>query len=141
MTTLEAQTTLVVEDCIACGVLFAFPITLQKKRKEDRKSFYCPNGHSMVYREGETARLKRELAKEARLREIAESNARHEAMRRGWAENSLRTTKGVVTKLRKRAADGACPCCNRYFPNMHRHMTTQHPDYAKEEEPPIGSQT
>lgn len=134
MNTIQGQATLVVETCCSCGTLFAMEHSLQRNRKETRKIFYCPNGHGMAYNEGEADKLKRQLAREARLREIAESDARHQAMRREWAENSLRTTKGVVTKMRKRAAGGACPCCNRYFANMHRHMTTKHPDYGTQEE-------
>ena len=29
---------------------------------------------------------------------------------------------------------GACPCCNRSFENLARHMATKHKDYVKREE-------
>lgn len=34
--------------------------------------------------------------------------------------------------LRNRAAAGVCPCCNRTFEQLGRHMTTKHPEYVKE---------
>lgn len=42
--------------------------------------------------------------------------------------------KGEVTKLKKRIANGVCPCCKRSFCNLAAHMKTQHPEYTKEEE-------
>src|SRR5690606_15231496 len=34
-----------------------------------------------------------------------------------------------LLKERQRFANGVCPCCNRSFTNVARHMRTQHPDY------------
>jgi hypothetical protein len=31
-----------------------------------------------------------------------------------------------------RIGNGVCPCCNRSFTNLRRHMTTKHPEYPKE---------
>lgn len=39
-------------------------------------------------------------------------------------------TKGVVTRTRNRIANGVCPCCDRSFTNLQRHMASKHPDYA-----------
>ena len=47
------------------------------------------------------------------------------------AEDSLVAMRGVNTKLKKRVAAGVCPCCQRSFINLRRHMTTQHADYVK----------
>lgn len=41
--------------------------------------------------------------------------------------------KGNVTKLKKRASAGLCPCCNRHFTNLQRHIASKHPDINKEE--------
>jgi len=38
--------------------------------------------------------------------------------------------KGVVAKIKKRVGRGVCPCCNRHFTNLQRHMETKHPDVA-----------
>jgi hypothetical protein len=41
--------------------------------------------------------------------------------------------KGQLTKHRKRSAAGTCPCCNRTFANMGRHMKTKHPEFVEEQ--------
>jgi hypothetical protein len=41
-------------------------------------------------------------------------------------------TKGHVTRKKRqleRVASGVCPCCNRSFVNLRRHMKTQHPEF------------
>ena len=42
----------------------------------------------------------------------------------------LSAQKGVTTRLKNRVQKGVCPCCNRYFAQLQRHMTTQHPNFA-----------
>lgn len=46
-------------------------------------------------------------------------------------EKSLSAKKGQLTKLKKRVANGACPCCNRHFSDLYRHIQSQHPDYVQ----------
>lgn len=45
-----------------------------------------------------------------------------------------RAQKGQNTRLKNRIAAGVCPCCNRSFQNVARHMAGQHPDFQKHEE-------
>ena len=93
-------------------------------RRDDGRSFYCPNGHSLSYK-GTRHKLERDL-------KTAKDRAARERALRDQAEASLRATKGVVTKQRKRlerVANGVCPCCNRSFRDLKRHMQTKHPDY------------
>ena len=130
-------TTFVIEECCNCGVQFAMTAAFQKTKRQNRTWFYCPNGHSQHYTgETEAERIKREAEKKIasleRSLEWEKDSFRRAAADRDAAYNSLRATKGVVTKLKKRAANGVCPCCSRYFANLHRHMTTQHPDFAAE---------
>lgn len=123
--TLRSQT------CCACGVLFGVEVGYDNRRREDHKSFYCPNGHSQSYTgPTEADRLKEQLdaarslaAREATRRQRAEE--RTEAQRRSAA-----AFKGHVTRIRNRIANGVCPAgCNRHFENVERHIATQHPDF------------
>lgn len=41
--------------------------------------------------------------------------------------------RGQLTKLKRRVSNGVCPCCNRSFADLHRHMTEKHPDYLTSE--------
>lgn len=38
-------------DCATCGITFCLPANLHARRRRDGADFYCPNGHSNVYRE------------------------------------------------------------------------------------------
>ena len=47
--------------CGACGVPFWIPDALHDERKEDKKSFYCPNGHPRGYHVSVSERLQQQL--------------------------------------------------------------------------------
>lgn len=44
----------------------------------------------------------------------------------------MHAARGQVTRLKNRAAAGVCPCCNRTFHQLVRHMAAKHPDFAAE---------
>lgn len=108
--------------CGECQIPFAIPADMLRKRQNDGKSFWCPNGCKISYGEGENARLRRHLAS-------AQARETHARDQRQAAERSAAAYKGVATRVRKRAANGVCPCCNRTFANVARHMAGQHPGF------------
>jgi len=110
---------LYVTDCATCGVLFAITTDYEKRRRNDAKGFYCPNGHGHSWHESEADRL-RARAEEA---ERSVSYWREEYATEKRQHNS---TKGTVTKLRKRAEAGMCSSCNRTFKNYAKHMRDKH---------------
>jgi len=120
------EVTLVQENCCVCGIVFGIPKRVLETRKQDGTEFYCPNGHQLVYQETTVQKLEKQLNK-------TREQLRREEVARESAENRLRTTKGVVTKLKKRIANGVCPCCNRHFDNLQGHMETKHPDFVETE--------
>lgn len=128
MTTLTYTGTLTTTTCW-CGIAHAIPSDLYRKAELDhRQSVYCPLGHSWVFAgETEAARLAREL-KRARDR-LASERARADG-----AEASLRTTKGHVTRLRKRVLDGECPLCGQHLRDVARHVARVHPGESAESE-------
>lgn len=112
-----------------CGMRHAVPEELddfqarQRRDGRDQTAIYCPLGHTHIRAgEGEAATLRKQLE----LARNREATVRAEL---DQTEASLRAHKGVATKLRKRVAAGVCPCCNRTFQNLSRHMAGQHPDY------------
>jgi hypothetical protein len=132
----DATITLAIEHCYLCGIPFAMPKQFQAERREDRRGFFCPNGHSQAYVSSETSRLKDELAKQRHLTEQAEARAKSEREMRLEANRStekverrLRATKAVVTRTKKKIVAGRCPCCSHKFKDLAVHMTTKHPDY------------
>lgn len=123
--------------CATCKCEFGIPEELHTAaRAHERINFYCPYGHSNVFRTGETEADKLRRERDRLAQRIAEkddeivrlSNLRHEA------ERSAAAFKGQVTKIKNRVGHGICPCCNRTFENLSRHMHSKHPDYAKQTE-------
>jgi hypothetical protein len=111
--------------CTECGVDYAMTNAYEDRRRKDHRTFYCLNGHQQYYPQQNEA--EKERARAERLeRQLAN---RDEDLRSVRA--SLTATKGQLTKTRKRVGNGVCPCCNRSFANLQRHMTGQHPDYIE----------
>lgn len=132
MTSVTLGLELEIVHCAECSTPFGPTEDFIDRRRRDGRTFWCPNGHKNHYKgESDAAKIKR-LADEA-----AASRARTDQVRaeRDAVRRQLTATKGVVTRTRKRIANGVCPCCDRSFTNLHRHMTTKHPDYVSEEIP------
>jgi len=136
MPTITKDVVLVVEDCITCGIIHALPRSLRDHYQKNGGYWTCPNGHSQGWSKQEctsaTDKLRMDLA-------AAQNNVKYYAARNDelWQEKDalnrqLSAKKGQITKIKNRVANGVCPCCNRSFTNLHRHMTTKHPDFTQE---------
>jgi hypothetical protein len=119
-------TTLTHITCCKCGLIFGVEASHVERLRTTHEQFYCPSGH------GQGFYGKTEVEKRA---EVAESNAlwyrqRAEAAQREATiqTHRARGLKAAQTRLKNRIKKGVCPHCNRYFENLHRHMTGQHPD-------------
>lgn len=116
--------------CCACGVVFGMSNALRDQRVLDRDWFWCPNGHQQHFTgpseadrlRGEVDRLKRELDSANSGRRWAQSQAHGAAISAGKA-------KAAKRRLEQRVAAGVCPCCNRTFEQLARHMKTKHPEF------------
>lgn len=121
--TFAGYTTLEVDVCKTCGIMYALPEKmLDRARKNPSIWWHCPNGHEWHF----PVRTEQQKLKDARD-DLARERARHDQTRA-----SLSATKGVVTKQKaklERVAKGVCPCCNRHFKDLRRHMESKHPDY------------
>lgn len=121
-------------DCLTCGVIYAIPASVYDEQQRTGGYHKCPSGHSQGWAkdECETERLRRE--RNLLNQRVAERNdeIRHQKALRERAERTASAYKGQVTKLRKRAGRGVCPCCNRSFANLRRHMEAKHPDFVEQ---------
>jgi hypothetical protein len=122
--------TLVITSCW-CGIQLAIPNDLHDFANRHGSEVYCPLGHKFVYGDGENKRLKQELESKERALKWEREYAESVRQERDRTERKLRATKGVLTKTRKRIANGVCPCCQRHFANVERHIKNQHPDFAE----------
>ena len=112
--------------CGVCGISHWVPDEFIRERRENGGGWHCPNGHPRVFRQSMVDKLQNRL--EAKNRELE-----HAWVKADEAVRRLSAIKGVVTRMKNRAAAGICPCCNRSFQNLKRHMHSKHPDYSKEE--------
>lgn len=112
--------------CAHCGVTFALTDSFIDFRRRNGESFYCPNGHSLTY-DSEFERLKRTL--EAERRKLAEADARLSQANTTIArERDARANAEKKHKRKmRRITNGVCPCCNRTFTDLGRHMKSKHP--------------
>ena len=112
---------LVTEECCAkgCGITFAMTADLRRRRLADHGWFYCPNGHQQHYTgPSDSDRLRDEQAKNTHLRDQLLA-----------AALDAEAARKALVRDRHRFANGVCPCCNRFFENVNRHMKGEHPDY------------
>lgn len=117
------QITLETEECYSCGVAFAMPDYMMLRMKNEGGTFYCPNGHGQRYTKSEVQRLREKLDEQTRAAALMAERARD-------AEVAEQKAQREMKRMKKRAASGVCPCCNRKFQQLARHMKTKHPDHG-----------
>lgn len=138
MTKLAITEELQVMECWHCHMTYAITQRFRTDRMKDHKTFWCPAGHGAVFSgQNSEEKLKQEL--QETQRKLANSQAATRAARdqadaaeaaKKTAERRRRAAVGQNTKLKNRIANGVCPCCNRSFADLGKHMAGQHPDFA-----------
>lgn len=118
--------------CYRCKEPFGLDRSTYETLLRSHQQFHCPWGHGQSFIEGESEedklrrerdQLKQRIAyKDDMIRE-AEARAEHEKRRANGY-------KGHATKITKRAKAGVCPCCNRTFQQLARHMASKHPTFT-----------
>lgn len=134
--TYEVDHDLAVTSCGVCHVVFAMPASLERKARAhpaddpDTVYFHCPHGHQLRYNgESKEQKLERQLG-------WARDDAARANARADQSAASARGQKAAATRARnerdrilRRIKNGVCPCCNRSFQNVRRHMASQHPEF------------
>lgn len=122
--------------CCRCGIRFGMTAQTHAELKKSSHTFSCPYGHQQHFPLGPTKedqlRQERDLLQQRLAQkddEIAWQRRHRES-----AARSASAYKGQATKLRRRAKAGVCPCCNRHFEQLERHMSVKHPDFQPEAE-------
>lgn len=116
---------MIARNCITCGVFYALPETMWNHHVQAGGFHTCLNGHEQGWdKEGsENGRLRRD---KARLQQrIAQRDDEIRDL-----ERSVSAQKGNVTKLKRRAGSGTCPCCQRSFMNVNAHLAKKHPEFV-----------
>lgn len=134
MSTLVTHTTtFVVLECWACGMQFAITHALDFVLRRKGDTFCCPKGCRLFFGESEVERVRKVLAKTQA--ELDQEKACSQSLRLGWerTDREKAAVRGHLTRLKRRIANGVCPCCQRAFRQLSRHMKTQHPEYERTE--------
>ena len=105
-----------------CSIEHAIPSELDRQARENGHGIYCPLGHVWAIRETE-------LDRERRQRQRLEQENARLAEQAAMAEQERMAAAAELKRHKTRAAAGLCPCCNRTFVNVARHMKTKHRDY------------
>lgn len=127
MARFTVQETIETLECASCAMTFGVPDRFVADRRNDHKSFFCPAGHSNSYSgESDEEKMRRERDN-ARQQLAMVEEEKLDALR------AVERAKAETKKLKKRAASGTCPCCQRSFSNMMEHMKKQHPKFVAAE--------
>ena len=118
--------------CGGCGGIYAIAEIYRQNKYDSGGYWHCPYCEiPWGYGTSAIDSLNKKLTEAQRQVDL-------ERKRTEWAQQEARTTeyrrrvlKGQVTKIKKRIGNGVCPCCNRSFEDLRRHMNTKHPDYKK----------
>jgi len=108
--------------CCNCRMPFGMSRAFYNARSNDHKLFYCPAGHDQYFSgKSEAEKLREEVERKSQMIDAANQRAsRLERQRDDVAKAHKR--------MRERIRNGVCPCCNRTFQNLLRHMQTEHGD-------------
>lgn len=128
--------------CYQCKVAIPMTAEVNEMLIQSHRTFYCIWGHPNVYIQGESEadklrregdRLKQSIAEKDDAIARARTQRDEQAGLRQTAERSAAAYRGQVTKIKRRVGNGTCPCCNRTFVDLARHMAGQHPTFAAED--------
>ena len=110
-----------------CGITFTVPERWVEARREDHRTWYCPNGHKRHYpAENVVERLQSELAAEQGIAERLRAIIKHKDGLRDAMERSRAALYGRQTRARNRLAKGLCPYCNERPTDLAKHIREAH---------------
>ncbi len=111
--------------CGTCAVWHTVPEIVWSSAYNEGGFWSCPNGHQRGYQTGDEKRKQEEIRRERDR--LKQETARLQDEVAAETRRALEAEKKYL-QARKRAAAGVCPCCNRTFTNVQRHMKTKHPN-------------
>lgn len=118
--------------CTSCGIRYLVPTDWRRDKQHNRGSGSCPNGHAWQYTTSEADKLRAERDRLKQNEAYLNDRVRELVDARDRETRRVTAAKGQITKLKKRASNGVCPCCNRTFADLARHMAGKHPGFVAE---------
>lgn len=133
-TVVNVTASLSVVNCGKCGGTYAIAGRHVSWCREHGGGWTCPYCKCSwgYFGDTEADRLKKQVEQERNR--LASERAQHDQTKAAlkYEQHRGSAARGLVTRIKNRVSRGVCPCCNRTFANLARHMGTQHPGYAGE---------
>lgn len=114
--------------CPCCGVHYGMDAALYTRRANDGGDWYCPNGDILHIIEPEVENLRKQLASAQGNLDYYKEYSQRKAAEAEQLSHQVRAQKAAKTRLMRRVTNGVCPCCQRQFANVQRHMASKHPE-------------
>lgn len=121
MSTITETVQLTTMRCGGCGMVWAMPEFFRLERQKTGQSWFCPRGCERANKETEAEKLLKQLTA-SKTETLRQTQLKIEAELA--REESIRKLK----RVERRARAALCPCCNRSFSNLQRHLQTKHPE-------------
>jgi hypothetical protein len=118
--------------CGGCQFHFAIDEAYYDKCMTNYDNYwYCPKcgSHRHFIGETETDKLKRELKQKENAIEAERERSLKLRSRLQFQKNVARGQKAAKTRALNRIKNGVCPCCNRTFADLAKHMASKHPTF------------
>lgn len=120
----------VVCECGNCGVIYVVPKIVHQDHFDNGGFAHCSNGHGWGWKEGNTEREAVRLERDRLKQKVAQLE---DDKRAAWTAANAQADRAVAAekelkRTQTRIGAGVCPCCNRTFAKLARHMQSQHPD-------------
>jgi rubrerythrin len=134
--TTETTVTLTQINCGKCGGTYALNERYRAEQEKVGGTWTCPYcatswGYS---HNNENARLRRQLDAARNNESWHRDRAERANERADQQARRAAAARGQVTKIKRRISKGVCPCCNRTFADVARHMASRHPEYPQVDE-------
>jgi hypothetical protein len=134
----NADHNLTVVECFTCKMVYAIPTSLYESAiaypgaQPKGWKLCCPLGHTWWF----TGRNVEQKLEDERRRagRLAAERDQFAARERGQRAAKTRA-QNKLKRTNARVAAGVCPCCNRTFQQLARHMASQHPEFPPAVEP------
>lgn len=105
--------------CCKCSAPFLILEDRIEQLRESHASFWCPY---CACRQHFVGKSEKEKLQEQLTRVKEQRDA---------AERSAAAQRGAKTRILNRIKNGVCPCCSRYFSNLHQHILTKHAEEVR----------
>lgn len=132
---IELISPIVATSCGSCHIRFGLQKDFMEERQRDGHHFHCPNGCRLSWSENDATRAKKESDRLRILNASLMQDVERARSARKVAERQASAARGLLTKAKNRINKGICPCCNRYFRELHRHMQDKHPEWNTTDAP------